>query len=122
MRSCVHLSGRDRLERSHFSLAKHTHVRNEFAFTVRAHCGIVAPLFGAHKERVWAGEEWNPNFVHPNPPEDKCGGVFTVEGHDYTSTWINTSFDLELGHIQYVYFVPDCMVTLIDIHLESRTK
>ncbi len=44
--------------------------------------------------------------------------VFTVENHGGTpSVWTNTAFDHATGHVQYVYFVNDTMVTLIDIHL-----
>jgi hypothetical protein len=34
--------------------------------------------------------------------------------------WVNTVFDPHSGHVQYVYFVPDVMTTLIDIHLTQQ--
>ncbi len=95
------------------------HARSEFRFTIRAPYAEAAPLFGALKERVWAGEEWNPQFLHPTPAADIQGAVFVAEGHIGPTTWINTAFNLAAGHVQYVYFVAGSMVTLIDIHLTS---
>ena len=93
------------------------HVKNGFEFTVRAPYARVAPLFGAHGERAWAGERWDPQFLHPQPAQDIEGEVFTVaHGHTY-STWVNTVFDLESGHVQYVYVIPYVQAVLIDIHL-----
>jgi hypothetical protein len=98
------------------ALAPLLHVRNSFAFTIDAPPAVVAPLFGAQRERAWA-EGWDPQFLYPQPPEDKWGVVFTVTHGRHSSTWITTVFEPEKGHIQHVYFIPDTMVTLIDIHL-----
>jgi hypothetical protein len=43
--------------------------------------------------------------------------VFQVAHGPYTSTWVNTAFDLVTGHIEYAYVLNDAMVTMIDIHL-----
>jgi hypothetical protein len=50
--------------------------------------------------------------------------VFQVAHGHYSSTWVNTAFDLAAGHIQYAYVLNDAMTTLIDIHLtrESAQK
>ena len=94
------------------------HVENGFEFTVRAPYDKVAPLFGAHGERVWGGEHWDPQFLYPQPAQDVEGEVFTVaHGHTH-ATWVNTAFDLQSGHVQYVYVVPDIQAVLIDVHLE----
>jgi len=96
------------------------HRRTEFAFTVSAPYEIAAPLFGADKERVWA-EGWNPQFVHPQPPRDEAGAVFLVDAGS-SNVWINTVYDLELGHVQYVYFAAGgTIVTLIDIRIQRLT-
>jgi hypothetical protein len=96
------------------------HVENRFEFTVRAPYDQVAPLFGAHGERAWGGEHWDPQFLHPQPAQDVEGEVFTV-AHGHTSaTWVNTAFDLASGHVQYVYVVPDVQAVLIDIHLSHN--
>jgi hypothetical protein len=93
------------------------HVRTEFEFTVHAPYKTVAPLFGAEAERVWASDHWNPLFLHPQPARDIEGAVFQVSRGQHQATWVNTAFDLNLGHVQYVYVIPDVMATLIDIHV-----
>jgi len=98
------------------------HVENKFQFTVYAPFEKVAPLFGAFEERAWAGEKWNPLFLYPRPPRDVQGEVFLVEhGHGHaTAIWINTAFDLQSGHLQYAYVVPEMQAVLIDIHLSRH--
>ena len=97
------------------------HVRNEFDFTIHAPYKVAAPHCGADAERAWAGPDWNPKFLYPPhdaSAKDVPGAVFTIKhGHNHHAAWINTAFDLDTGHIQYVYVLGDVMVTLIDIHL-----
>jgi hypothetical protein len=93
------------------------HSRAEFSFTVAAPYETVVPLFGALRERVWAGSHWNPSFVYPETPRDTPGMVFTVDHGGRHATWINTALDFETGHVQYAYFLSDVLVTLIDIHV-----
>jgi hypothetical protein len=94
------------------------HVRNTFEFTVGAPRAHVAPLFGANRERVWA-EDWDPQFLHPQPAADRAGAVFTLQHGDRQATWITTVFEPEAGRIQHVYVIPDAMATLIDIRIAS---
>jgi hypothetical protein len=111
-------------------LVYHLHVSNapgtareraEFEFVAHGPYAQVFPLFGAEKERVWAGKDWDPTFVYPNPANDVQGAVFTVShGHATTVPWVNTAFDPQSGHVQYVYIVPDTLTTLIDIHIAPQ--
>ncbi len=96
------------------------HTRTEFRFTVDAPFEQTAPLFGADKERKWS-PDWNPQFVYPTPARDQPGMVFQVAHGHYSSTWVNTAFDLAAGHIQYAYVLNDAMTTLIDIHLTRES-
>ena len=93
------------------------HTEEKFAFTAHASIAEVAPLFGADKERVWA-PGWNPKFVHPVPASDKEGMVFIVAHDHLKAAWVNTQFDLKNGRIQYVYVIPDALVTLITLQLK----
>jgi hypothetical protein len=95
--------------------------RSEFDFVAHAPYAQVFPLFGAEKERVWAGKDWDPTFVYPKPANDIQGAVFTVRhGHATDVPWVNTAFDPQSGHVQYVYVIPDVMTTLIDIHIAPQ--
>ncbi|HLW51377.1 MAG TPA: hypothetical protein VKW06_00920 [Candidatus Angelobacter sp.] len=96
------------------------HVSHSFEFTISAPLATVAPLFGADRERLWA-EGWNPQFVYPQPAQDQSGAVFTVRHGDNASTWVNSIYEPENGHIQYVYVVPQAMAVLIDIRLSPQS-
>ena len=87
-----------------------------FSLIVKAPYEQAFPLFGAYEERKWA-KGFDPQFIHPSPPHDQQGMVFTTERAGLSGVWANTAFDVDGGHVQYIYFVKDTMVTLIDIHL-----
>ena len=97
------------------------HSRSEFDFTVDAACGAVAPLFGAYGERAWGGDNWKPEFLHPTPPRDVAGAVFTLKHGLHKSLWITPVFDLQNRHIEHVYVVPDVMIVLIDIKFSAES-
>ena len=90
------------------------HSDHEFEFTIKAPMGIVAPLFGAEKERAWA-PGWDPQFVWPQPASDRQGMVFKIAHHDKTAIWVNTRYEPQQGRFQYTYVIPDVLVTVITI-------
>ncbi|MGO9318920.1 MAG: hypothetical protein ACLPXT_15310 [Terracidiphilus sp.] len=94
------------------------HIRNAFSLVVNASYEATAPLFGPLGERGWLGEEWNPILVYPQPAKDVEGSVFTVSRGLYHSVWVNTLFDTDQRHFQYVYFVPDRMMTVVDVRFK----
>ncbi|HMG85452.1 MAG TPA: hypothetical protein VK574_06895 [Terracidiphilus sp.] len=81
-----------------------------------------APLFGPEGERSWAGKHWNPQFLYPQPAHDEQGAVFTVRHGSATDLWVNTLFDLQARHFIYAYFIPDIMVTTIDVRFTSSNS
>jgi hypothetical protein len=95
------------------------HVNNSFRFLVHAPLSRAAPLFGPEGERCWAGPRWNPQFLHPQPGKDALGAVFTVQHGSHTSVWVNTVFDPFAGRMQYVAFIPDKVVSIIDVRLTA---
>lgn len=97
------------------------HRTTAFDLVVQAPYAQTAPLFGPSGERAWAGKHWNPQFLHPQPERDVEGAVFTIAHGPFTATWVNTLFDLEARHFQYVYFLPRIMVTVIDIRFNPIT-
>lgn len=94
--------------------ASRAHTKERFTFVAHAVMEKVAPLFGADKERVWS-PKWSPQFIHPLPAADMPGMIFTVRHGELESTWVNTDFDLHKGRIQYVYVIPDALITVITI-------
>jgi hypothetical protein len=101
------------------SRCERAHSERTFEFLAEAPLSEVAPLFGAHRERVWA-PNWDPRFIWPAPAEDRPGMVFTVSGVHGTAIWINTCFELQNGRVQYAYVLESAMTTLITLSLTPR--
>jgi hypothetical protein len=95
------------------------HVRSSFTFQLSAPRERAGPLFGPEGERCWAGQHWNPEFLYPQPAEDIEGAVFTVQHGSRKSVWVNTIFDLPAGRMQYVSFVPEALVSTVDVRLTT---
>ena len=94
--------------------------RTSFDLVVRAPYAQAAPLFGPEGERAWAGKNWDPEFIYPLPAHDEQGAVFTVCHGPFRAVWVNTVFDVEARHIQYAYFLPEIMVTVIDVRFQPE--
>jgi hypothetical protein len=99
--------------------ASPVHTEEVFAFTANAPLEQVAPLFGADKERVWA-PKWNPQFVYPLPASDEEGMVFNVAHDHLHAVWVNTLFNLKDGRFQYVYVIPEALLTVINLKLTPQ--
>jgi hypothetical protein len=98
------------------------HVSNSFEFVVPAPLSRAAPLFGPEGERCWAGPRWDPKFLYPQPAKDAQGAVFTVQHGPHTSVWVNTVFDPSGGRMQYVAFIPDRLVSIVDVRLTALDR
>jgi len=98
------------------------HVTNSFHFVVPASLSRASAFFGPEGERCWAGEHWNPVFLHPQPAKDVEGAVFTVQHGPHKSVWVNTLFDAVGGRMQYVSFIPDALVFTVDVRLSALTS
>jgi hypothetical protein len=97
------------------------HSKETFAFTANGVMEEVVPLFGADKERVWA-PEWNPQFVYPVPVKDAEGMVFNVAHGHRRAVWVCTEYDLEKGRVQYVYVIPEALLTVITLRMKPVGK
>jgi len=100
------------------------HVKTRFTFTVNAPFARVVTLFGPQSEKAWAGAHWDPKFLYPTPAADVEGAVFAVAHGASQSIWVNTDYDLNNGVIKYVSFVPEVLVTVVDVRVveESRAQ
>ena len=94
------------------------HVQTTVNIIVRAPLKVAAPLFGPLGERLWEGDRWHPVFMHPQPAADIEGAVFTVRYDQQLESWVNTLFDIRARHFQYVFFMPDIMITVVDVHFK----
>jgi hypothetical protein len=92
------------------------HTREQFSLVANAPFEVAWPLFGADRERAWA-PDWRPVFLWPEKAFDQEGMVFKIRHGDKNAVWVNTAFDRMSGRIQYVYVIPDVVVTLITLKL-----
>src|ERR1700738_4790174 len=92
------------------------HTRAQFDFIADAPLDVAWPLCVDEGDRAWSAD-WQPMFVWPAAPTDQQGMVFTVAHGDKTAVWVNTCFDRAANRIQYVYVVPDVLVTVITLAL-----
>ena len=92
------------------------HTREQFSLVANAPFEIAWPLFGADNERVWA-PDWEPVFLWPEAAFDQEGMVFMVRQGEKDAVWVNTAFDRTDRRIQYVYVIPDVVVTVITLRL-----
>jgi hypothetical protein len=94
------------------------HTRERFEFIADAPLDVAWPLFGADAERAWA-PDWHPAFIWPAPASDEEGMVFKVAQGAHTAVWVNTALDRVASRIQYVYVIPDLVVTVITLKLKE---
>jgi hypothetical protein len=94
-------------------------LRASFGFIVHAPYAVTSSLFGPIGERTWADEDWDPKFIYPQPANDQEGAVFTVSHGTHSTVWVNTLFDLEARHFQYVYFLPELMAATVDVRFKT---
>ena len=94
------------------------HIRTSFDLQVHASYAVTAPLFGPQGERAYAGKHWDPAFIYPQPASDMEGAVFTVRHGPYSAVWVTSLADVEGRHFQYVYFLEDLMVTVVDVYFK----
>jgi len=113
------MNGRLFLFLGFISMTQPVHVSHSFQFLVGAPLARAATLFGPEGERCWAGPHWNPEFLYPQPGKDVQGAVFTIEHGPHKSVWVNTLFDPAAGRMQYVAFIPETLVTTVDVHLTA---
>jgi hypothetical protein len=96
------------------------HTREHFCLVANAPFEVAWPLFGADKERAWA-PDWDPIFLWPDKAFDQEGMVFKVRHAEKTAVWVNTAFDLTERRIQYVYVIPDVVVTVVTLKLMPQS-
>jgi hypothetical protein len=73
---------------------------NSFDLVVRLPLAQTAALFGPEGERAWAGNDWNPEFIYPQPARDQLGAVFSISHGQYRAIWVTTAFDIDARHFR----------------------
>ncbi len=83
----------------------------------------VFPLFTPVHEKRWA-VGWDPTIIYAKTPNvEEKGAVFTTQHHDEPlATWVISDYDVIDYRVQYVKFVPERYITLIEIQCSSAEK
>ena len=102
-------------------MAQLLHTRERFSVTAMAPLAIAWPLFGAEAERAWA-PGWDPIFLWPETAADQEGMVFRIKHGARTAVWVNTAMDRVANRIQYAYFIPDVVVTVITLRFTPHDR
>src|SRR5579875_1875413 len=68
-------------------------LRTTFQFHLPVPPSQAAQFFGPEGERCWAGGQWDPHFLYPQPAHDQQDAVFTIAHGSYKMLWVNTAFD-----------------------------
>jgi len=95
------------------------HEETTFDVVVNAPLDEAEALFTPEGERGWAGENWDPHYLHPIPGRDKVGAVFTITHGSVKAVWLITQRDVEARHFQYVYYIAEIMATTIDVNFRA---
>lgn len=98
---------------------KRMHVETSFDVVAQAPLTETARLFTPEGERMWAGKHWDPQYLHQvGPSRDGVGAVFTIQHGSLPLIWTVTRRDDVARAYQYAYFIPNLMVTTIDVRFD----
>jgi len=98
------------------------HAINTMTFVVKAPLQKAAPLFTPAGMQCWLAGPMHTEFLHTQTPKDEAGSVFTMHEGPQKSVWVNTLLDVKGGRMQYAMFMPDAMVTIVDVRMIADGK
>jgi hypothetical protein len=103
----------------HLKGGNRVHWETSFDVFVHLPTSEAMKLFTPEGERAWAGEGWDPQYVHAaGRTRDAVGAVFTIQHGPTQAVWTVTRRDEVARKYEYAYFVPDVMVTSIRVSFE----
>ena len=98
------------------------HASTTMTFVIKAPLQKTASLFTPTGMQCWLGSHFQPEIVHAQLTKDTAGAVFTMQQGPQKSVWVNTLLDVKDGRMQYAMFVPDTMVTVVEVRMISDGK
>ncbi|MCQ3932713.1 MAG: SRPBCC family protein [Chloroflexi bacterium] len=76
----------------------------------------VFPLFTPVKEKLWLAQWQFTPIYHTTKSLEEAGAVFkTQHGDQSEEFWVMADYDPQQHRVQYVRFLPDLLLTTIDI-------
>lgn len=101
--------------------------RVSFAYeqTINGTIKEIMPLYCPVRELDWC-ENWNPKVVYSNSGLVEKDCIFITLHEDVDILWIVTDYDIEKGHVEMFYQIPNALVTKLEIQAtpigENKTK
>ncbi|KAB2857952.1 MAG: hypothetical protein F9K46_12385 [Anaerolineae bacterium] len=81
----------------------------------------VFPLFTPVKEKLWLAQWQFIPIYHTTASLEESGAVFkTQHGDQPEEFWVMAGYDLQEHRVQYVRFLPDLLLTTIDIQCLAK--
>lgn len=81
----------------------------------------IMPLYCPVRELDWV-ENWNPKTVYSNSGVVEKDCVFITPNGNEDVVWIVTDYDIEKGHAEMFYHVPNILVTKLEIQVTQITE
>ncbi len=89
--------------------------------TINGSIETIMPLYCPVRELEWC-ENWNPEKVISKSGVVEKDCIFITTHGKHEVTWIVTDYNIERGHVEMYYLVPDVIVTKLEIQLAYLSK
>ncbi len=102
-------------------IKKPNRVSHTYTQTINGTLNEIMPLYCPVRELEWC-ENWNPKVVYSNSGLAEIDCIFTTSHGETDVVWIVTDYDIEKGHVQMFYHVPEVLVTKLEIQATPITE
>ncbi len=107
---------------SHVEGARLEQQAQSFTIVLNGSATDVTTLFGPVREAEWA-PDWKPHFIHPSEPAQREGAVFTTKSaNGIERLWLLTSYDVDRGHVEYVFVTPGFTANEVKIQVVPESE
>lgn len=96
-------------------------ITHTYEQTINGSIQEIIPLYCPVRELEWC-ENWNPSAVYSNSGVVEKDCIFVTPHGDTDIVWIVTDFNLEQGHVEMFYHIPNVLVTKLEIQVLPMSK
>ena len=108
-------------ENSKMKIEKPNRVSYTYEQTINGKIKEIMPLYCPVRELDWC-ENWNPKIVYSNSGLVEKDCVFITSHGEDDVVWIVTDYDIDKGHVEMFYHMPNVLVTKLEIQVSSITE
>ena len=106
---------------SKMRIEKPNRISHTYEHTINGTVEEIMPLYCPVREVDWC-EGWNPKVVYSNSGLVEKDCIFITSHGDDNFVWVVTDYDIEKGHVEMVYLIPNVLVTKLEIRLTPISK